>query len=83
MDTRLAQPDAPVGVRRNPCRLTNSACGGECVLRRTRLCPLQLVCALSPLRGFTAVFVLSLHDLTRGVFCVVSVAALDGADGPR
>ncbi len=45
-----------VGVRRNPCRQTNSACGGSAFFAARRaswLCPLQLVRALSPLRGCT------------------------------
>ncbi len=39
-----------VGVQRNPCRLTNSACGGSAFFAARRaswLCPLQLVRALS------------------------------------
>ena len=45
-----------VGVQRNPCSLTGSACGGSAFFAARRaswLCPLQLVRALSPLRGFT------------------------------
>ena len=45
-----------VGVRRNPCRLTSGACGTSAFFaawRASWLRPLQLVRALSPLRGFT------------------------------
>ena len=56
MGMRLAQPDAPSASGENPCRLTNSACEAGAffaAVRASRLRPLQLVRALSALRGFT------------------------------
>ena len=54
--TRGWPSQTAVGLRRNPCRLTYSACGGSAFFAARRaswLGPLQLVRALSPLRGFT------------------------------
>ena len=49
MDMRPAQPDAPSASRRNPCRLTSSACGARAFFAAPRASwrrPRQLVRAL-------------------------------------